>query len=58
MQTDSLPLTPWVRALLGVPSCPGHPVMETTIQRIHSYGVALWGQVQREDGTDGLPEAK
>lgn len=27
----SLPLTPWVQVRLGVPSCPGHPVMETAI---------------------------
>ena len=47
VQTGSLPSTPWVQVLLGVPSCPGHPVMETTIQGSHSYGVSLGGQVQR-----------
>lgn len=52
MQTFSLPLTPWVQALLGVPSCPGHPVMET-IQGGHSCGVALWGA-----DAGGLLEAK
>lgn len=53
MQTCSLPSTPWVRARLGVPSCPGHPVMETAIQGGHGSGVALWGE-----GAEGTPETR
>lgn len=40
--TGSLPSSPWVLVRLGVPSCPGHPVMETARQGGHGCGVALW----------------
>lgn len=49
----SLPSPPWGQACLGGPSCPGHPVMETAIQRGHSCRVVLWGA-----DAEGLPEAK
>lgn len=53
-QTCSLPSTPWVRARLGVPPCPGHPVMETAIQGGHGGRCAgsVGGRCR------GLPEAK
>lgn len=51
--TCSLPLIPWVRVRLGVPSCPGHPVIETARQGGHGCGVALLG-----GGYRGLPQAK
>lgn len=38
MQTYSLPLTPWVQARLGVPSCLGHPVMKTEFREVTAVG--------------------
>lgn len=51
MQTGSLPLIPWVQVRLGVPSCPGHPVAETAIQRGYGCEMVLWGA-----GAEGLLE--
>lgn len=51
MQICSLPLIPWVQVRLGVPSCPGHPVVETAIQGGYGCEMVLWGA-----GAEGLPE--